>query len=143
MKNLTETKLRTLRVSKGWSQEFVAEKIHVTQAAYSKLECGQVQLTINRAKELAKLYGISPDYFFTEEQMPLHQQRNQMNIGTIITDNYRENDEIELIIKHYENILAEKNKQIKLLISEIDNLRKERKKFWKLISSFSDKKSTS
>jgi transcriptional regulator with XRE-family HTH domain len=136
MTSLTGNKLRTLRISRGWSQETVADKINVTQAAYSKLELGQVRLTIDRAKVLAELYKVKPEYFFIENQSEHYNiGKYNVGIGTINTERYYESSEYQPVIQHYEEIVADKNKQIKLLLSEIENLRKERDHFWKLINS--------
>ena len=141
MDSLTGNKLRTLRVSRGWSQELVADKINVTQAAYSKLELGQVRLTIDRAKELAELYNVNPEYFFIDNQTEHYNVgKYSIGIGTINTGKYYESSEVQPVIQHYETMLTDKNEQIKLLLSEIEDLRKERKQFWKLIEKFNDSK---
>ncbi len=141
MDSLTGNKLRTLRVSRGWSQELVADKINITQAAYSKLELGQVRLTIDRAKELAMLYNVNPEYFFIDNQTEHYNiGKYSIGIGTINTGKYYESSEAQPIIHHYEEILTDKNDQIKLLLSEVENLRKEREQFWKLIEKLNGKR---
>jgi len=140
MNNLTGNKLRTLRVSRGWSQELVADKINVTQAAYSKLELGQVRLTIDRARELAELYNVNPEYFFIDNQTE-HYNIGKYNIGvgTINTGKYYESSELQPIIQHYEAILIDKNEQIRHLFVEVEKLQKEREQFWKVIASLTEK----
>ncbi len=59
-------KLRVLRMTRNWSQEYVAEQIGLTQPAYAKLEAGNVKLTIERAKQIASLYNIEAESFFDE-----------------------------------------------------------------------------
>lgn len=140
MDSLTGNKLRTLRVSRGWSQEFIADKINITQAAYSKLELGQVRLTIDRAKELATLYNVNPEYFFIENQTEHYNiGRYSIGIGTINTDKYYESAELQPVMQRYEEMLTDKNKHIKRLISEIESLQKERDQFWQLITSLTEK----
>jgi len=136
MVNLTGNKLRTLRISREWSQEVVADKINITQAAYSKLELGQVRLTLDRARELAELYKVNPEYFFLDNQSEHYNiGKYNVGIGTINADRYYESSEFQPVIQHYEEMLQDKSKQIKLLLSEIENLQKEREYFWKLINS--------
>jgi transcriptional regulator with XRE-family HTH domain len=138
--NLTGNKLRTLRTSRGWSQEVVADKINVTQAAYSKLELGQVRLTLDRAKELAELYKVNPEYFFIENQLEHYNiGKYSVGIGTINTERYYESSEFQPVLQHYEELVVDKNNQIKLLLSEIENLQKERDYFWELINSLTQK----
>jgi len=61
------TKLRKLRERQGYSQEYVANRIGVSQSTYHKLEAEQIRLTVERAKELADLYEIDPEYFYISE----------------------------------------------------------------------------
>ncbi|WP_316842064.1 helix-turn-helix transcriptional regulator [Pedobacter gandavensis] len=51
--------LRIHRVIKGYSQEFMAEKLNISQNSYSKLERGQTSLTVNRLFQIAKILDIS------------------------------------------------------------------------------------
>lgn len=69
-KNLN-IKLRVLRISRNWSQEYVAEQIELTQPAYAKLEAGHVKLTIERAKQIASLYNIEAESFFDESSIEI------------------------------------------------------------------------
>jgi|GEM_PF-1932304 len=57
------TLLQSLRENKNWTQDYVAQELDITQSAYAKLEAGHTKLTIDRAKELANLYGIDPETF--------------------------------------------------------------------------------
>ncbi|GAB3951028.1 hypothetical protein GCM10028805_30310 [Spirosoma harenae] len=52
-------KLRRLRQLFGYSQEYIAFNIGMTQPAYCKWESGQTQPSINKLEELANLYQLS------------------------------------------------------------------------------------
>jgi transcriptional regulator with XRE-family HTH domain len=52
-------KIRTLRSVFGYSQEFIAFHLGISQAAYSKKENGQTQPSLNHLDQLAILYGVS------------------------------------------------------------------------------------
>ena len=52
-------KIRELRYFMGYSQEYVAFKLNRTQAAYSKIELGKTQLSIDTAEQIATLYNIT------------------------------------------------------------------------------------
>ncbi|GAB3982995.1 hypothetical protein GCM10028806_55810 [Spirosoma terrae] len=52
-------KLRRLRQLFGYSQEYIAFSIGMTQPAYCKWESGQTQPSINKLQELASLYQVS------------------------------------------------------------------------------------
>ncbi|QMW03374.1 helix-turn-helix domain-containing protein [Spirosoma foliorum] len=52
-------KLRRLRQLFGYSQEYIAFNIGMTQPAYCKWESGQTQPSINKLEELANIYQLS------------------------------------------------------------------------------------
>jgi transcriptional regulator with XRE-family HTH domain len=55
-----ERKLKTLRELKNLTQEHMAEQLGLTTRAYSKIESGETQLTINRLNEITKILGVDP-----------------------------------------------------------------------------------
>jgi DNA-binding XRE family transcriptional regulator len=52
-------RIRHLRVTAEYTQFDVAEKLGISQAAYSRLETGEVDITITKLIDLAELYGMS------------------------------------------------------------------------------------
>lgn len=52
-------RIRALRVQAGLSQMQVAERLGMSQAAYSRLEKGEVELTLTRLMALAEVYGVA------------------------------------------------------------------------------------
>ncbi len=63
------TILQSLRESKNWTQEYVAEVLDITQSAYARLEAGKTKLTIDRAKELANVFAVPPEAFLQHRVM--------------------------------------------------------------------------
>lgn len=55
-----EVKLKQLRELKNYKQEYVATQLGLTTRAYSKIESGETQLTINRLNEISTILGIDP-----------------------------------------------------------------------------------
>ena len=55
-----EIKIKQIRELKNVSQEFVANKLGLSIRAYSKIETGETQLTINRLNEISKALGVDP-----------------------------------------------------------------------------------
>ena len=53
-------KLRAERERLGFSQEFMAHKLNITQSGYSRIESGETKLTLDRVDELSKLLEV-PD----------------------------------------------------------------------------------
>lgn len=60
-------KIQMLRKSCGWSQEQLAEQIHVSRQALSKWENGTAIPDTNNVVQLAKLFGVSTDYLLLDE----------------------------------------------------------------------------
>jgi len=59
MKSIGE-KVRIQRMIKGYSQEYMAFMLDISQAAYSNLERGDTEMTIRRIYEIAEIFEISP-----------------------------------------------------------------------------------
>lgn len=58
-RNLMGLKVRKLREIYGYSQEFVAFQIGISQAAYSKKESGRTDLSLSCLAKLSNIYCIS------------------------------------------------------------------------------------
>ena len=55
-----EIKLKQLRELKNFTQEHVAQQLGLSTRAYSKIETGETQLTINRLNEISTILGVDP-----------------------------------------------------------------------------------
>jgi len=124
-------KLKKLREQHGYSQEYVANELGVSQSTYFKLEAEQIRLTVERAKQLSKLYEIDPEYFFSSDASAIY-----YNNGT---GNYH--NSINSTIEKYENITGELNKElVDLLKNELVKAREEREAFIGLLEKLINKK---
>lgn len=56
--NLGE-KIRQKRVVKGYSQEYMAFELNISQNAYSKIEREETELSVKRLFRIAEILGIS------------------------------------------------------------------------------------
>lgn len=52
-------RLRSLREGAGLTQMQVAEALRISQAAYSRLEKGEVEVSLSKLVALAELYSVS------------------------------------------------------------------------------------
>lgn len=48
-----------MRLAAGFKQSVVAERLGISQAAYSRLETGEVEITVLKLLELCDFYGVS------------------------------------------------------------------------------------
>ncbi len=53
-----EEKIRGIRELKNFTQEYMAEKLGMTQAGYSKIESGGTKLTYSKIEEISKVLGV-------------------------------------------------------------------------------------
>ncbi|HVY75455.1 MAG TPA: helix-turn-helix transcriptional regulator [Puia sp.] len=52
-------KIRQRRMIKGYSQEYMAFQLEISQNAYSKIEREETEMTVNRLYEIAEVLGVS------------------------------------------------------------------------------------
>ncbi len=65
-KNLGD-RLRTLRKTKGYTQENVADMLQISSTAYAKIERGETDISLSRMAELAKVFDTTPEKLLSEE----------------------------------------------------------------------------
>ena len=112
-------KIRKIRESKNYTQEFMAESLGITQRAYSSIENGKTQLTIERLFEIAKILETSVIEILNLEGSYIYNNsfnnHGTKNQGNLIFK--QENlDEIKSL---YERIISIKDEEISFLRSKI------------------------
>lgn len=55
-------KLQTLRVSAGWSRQFVADRLGVSRQAVWLWETGRQVPAADKAMKLAEMFGVTAEY---------------------------------------------------------------------------------
>ena len=55
-----ELKIKQIRELKNVTQEYIATQLGLSIRAYSKIETGETQLTINRLNEISNALGVDP-----------------------------------------------------------------------------------
>lgn len=53
-----ENKIRNIRELKNFTQEFMADKLGISQAAYSKIENGATKVSYEKLQDIAKIMGV-------------------------------------------------------------------------------------
>jgi transcriptional regulator with XRE-family HTH domain len=119
---MEKLKLIEARKNKGYSQEYVAEKLCLDQSNYNRREKGHVKISIDEWKKLAELLGVQiEDIFEPEENQVLiyneHSSNNfQGNNNSTIYASVPEFmlDALQKLIKN----LEEENKALKELLQQ-------------------------
>lgn len=65
--NIILNKIRNARQFRGYSHEYIAHHLNISQAAYSKIENGKTQLTIQRLFQITEILDISIIFLLIEK----------------------------------------------------------------------------
>ncbi|WP_439479602.1 helix-turn-helix domain-containing protein [Chryseobacterium aquaticum] len=119
MTNNVAEKINRLRKSKGFSQDDMAEKLHISQSAYARIENGESHSWAAHIEKLSEILEIKPEDFLTDETNNLEQENTDQKggmafqfVGTIHTINSYSD---KLIEQYEERIkdLKEENQKLK------------------------------
>ena len=105
--------IRKFRELKGYSQEYMANEMELTQASYAKLESNTTKISVERLFTIAKLLETDvADILELNKQTIYHQDIKEHSIGHQEVQNlHQDNKEV------YEKLLQSKDEQIALLKS--------------------------
>ena len=77
-----ETKIKQIRELKNLTQDYVASQLQLTTRAYSKIESGETQLTINRLNEISTILEIEPlEVLGFDDKQVFNNCKQEGNIG--------------------------------------------------------------
>ncbi|UKB80237.1 helix-turn-helix domain-containing protein [Chryseobacterium sp. MEBOG07] len=114
-------KIKNIRELKNFTQEYMAEKLDISQAAYSKLEKGDIKVSSEKLSQIASILDVKPEDITSFDSQKYFNSFNNVkgsNNGSIIIGA----DETELIKKLYED-------KISLLEKLLSNTEKELKNY--------------
>lgn len=103
-----KTKLKSIRKKKNFTQGFVAEKLGISLRAYTKIENGETQLTIDRLGEIIKILNIHPNEIFNLDMC------NEESQAKKVENRHVAEDSISLI-QHYEETIVMLKEHIETL----------------------------
>jgi len=107
-------KVRQIRELKGFSQEYIADQLGISQRAYSKMERDETRLDWDKITRIAKVFGIDPlDMVSFDDNLIFHncnQSGKANNIYNQIPDK---------LIEQYEGRISELQEEVKFLREEL------------------------
>jgi transcriptional regulator with XRE-family HTH domain len=113
MNELASQTIRNIRESKGYSQDYIAQKLGITQQAYSAGEKNPDSFTLKRLRSLSKIFQVPLSVLIGEEnvlvQQNYHQQGGQAAAQMIV------NGLSEAEKEMYRRTIEELNETIRLL----------------------------
>ena len=106
------TKIKQIRELKNYTQEYVADRLNLSIRAYSKIESGETQLTINRLNEISGILEVDHiELLGFDYQQVFNNCKQEGNIGI----NYIQVS--DKLIEQYEKTIKSLENQIQLLNS--------------------------
>lgn len=60
-------KIRSIRISKGFTQQSIADKLYITRQQYHLYESGKREIPAHLLKEICKIFGTTSDYLIDVE----------------------------------------------------------------------------
>jgi transcriptional regulator with XRE-family HTH domain len=134
---MTGQKLRLLREFRNYSQEYIAEKLGITQHTYSRIENNQTKLTTGRLEQLAAILSIPPLELLSEKEPVIHfsdppsqPAATAAPAQPCVEDHWREMTDNTRRL--YEQVIGSKDERIGFLENEIRVLREEKNRIIRL-----------
>ena len=109
-------KIRDIRKDKGYSHEYMAHLLDISQVAYSKIEKNETKLTVDRLYKISEILESKiEDLLDIKSDKIYNQDLKDNSIGhQEIQNMYQDNKEV------YEKLIASKDEQIALLKSLLE-----------------------
>jgi transcriptional regulator with XRE-family HTH domain len=116
-------KIKELREQKRISQEVMAEKLHITQSAYSKYESNQVQIGVDMLLRVAEVLEISPMDIINNSSKQINFQDESQNHGTVINAvekfNHQSKELFDTALHAKDQVITSLQEQVKLLKEQL------------------------
>lgn len=111
MNNLISKNIRKYRELKGYSQEYMAHELDITQASYAKIENNTTKINVERLFAIAKVLEMDAGEILELNKQTIFNQNNNevANAFGNIEKFHQDNKEA------YEQIIKAKDEQIALL----------------------------
>ncbi len=120
MEQTISERIRQYRTALGYSQEYVAKKLKITQQAYSSIESNPFKATLERLKQLADILKVELIVLICDEktfvQTNINQQGGKAATQMIV------NEATETSV--YERYITDLKSEIDFLKKVVENLQK-------------------
>lgn len=89
----THEKIRELRENLDWSQEKMAEQLHMSANGYAKIERGETKLKLDKLEQIAQIFNIDIAELLSDKGIFVMMNENSDNNKA----NYYNNNPISLV----------------------------------------------
>lgn len=121
--NSIAQRIEKIRKLKGFSQQYIAHKLHISQNSYSKIERGETKVTMTKLLEICEALEIDINLLYNFD--PLHEFRNLTKKEEMPGWFSRIFCTLDNVTRLYEEIITEKNERIRQL-EDINNFLKDK-----------------
>jgi transcriptional regulator with XRE-family HTH domain len=115
-------RIKIMRESQGYSQEYVATKLNLSQQAYSNLEKNPDNVSIKRIKELAEILSVPLTSIIGEEDTYIQQNFQQQGGQASTVMHVQNNEHVKEIYERYVKDLKEEIQQLRYQLEFMQGL---------------------
>lgn len=113
-------KIRFVRLAKGWTQEYLAEKLEMSVNGYGDLERGENDIKLSKLEQISELLGVELSEFFNTHEKAVFNfiigDSNQHNKNYWNIESFTfENSELKHTVEKQQIRNDDKDKEIALL----------------------------
>jgi len=109
-------KIRQLRELKGFSQDYMADQLAISQRAYSKMERNETKIDWNKISEIATIFEMDPMDLVNFDDNLIFNNCTQSGKANIIHNNLPEK-----LIEQYEKRIKGLEEEITFLRNQMNN----------------------
>ncbi|AZI14123.1 helix-turn-helix domain-containing protein [Avibacterium paragallinarum] len=124
--NINE-KIRKLREAKDWSQEQMADRMHMSLNGYAKIERGETKLYLDKLEQIAQVLDIDFVELISSGEKNVFLQINEnSHLGSSFQGNNEtslmiEIEKLKLSLAHSQQLLEEKETLLQKLLEQKDS----------------------
>lgn len=113
-------RLKHIRLTRNYSQDYLAKKLGVTQKAYSKIENNETRLNVETLVRLAEILDTPIGEFFQDATKPVYNDFSTRHTGDNVI--YK-NEVVDKKEELYDQLLKAKDETIQVLKDELAELK--------------------
>jgi transcriptional regulator with XRE-family HTH domain len=119
---LVGEKIRKIRSLRGFTQEYMAQQLDMSQNNYSKIELGDIKITTDTLESIAKIFNLKPeDVLSFDEKYIFNNHSHDSSTANIYNANFGMADKERAL---FEELLKEKDAKIALMETLLGELKK-------------------
>ena len=113
-------KIKKLRELKNLTQTHVAQKLGVSQSAYSKMELGESEVTFNRLEKISEVLEMKPEEVIAFNESMVFNVMHNRNGGNVFGDiNNTVSDTERQLYQDQINLLKEEVAYLKKMLEKV------------------------